>query len=248
MPIPIRSASEIALMRESGKRLAEVHRVMREMVRPGVSTAEINECAERKIAELGGVPNFKNHNGFPAAVCISLNDEVVHGVPSLDKILKEGDIVSLDAGLIWKGWHSDAARTWGVGTISPEAEKLIETTRRSFYEGIAKAVWRGHLYDISAAVEECAEREGYGVVRELTGHGIGKHLHEPPMIPNVRQKGRGLLLVPGMTFAVEPMVNLGSAEVSFTDDGSVRTKDGLISAHYENTIVITEGEAEILTL
>jgi methionyl aminopeptidase len=246
--IVLKSARELEIMKEAGRISAGALMEVGKYVRPGVSTLELDEVCYNYIKSQGAEPNFLHLYDFPNTACISVNDEIIHGIPSKNRILKEGDIVSLDAGLIWKGWHSDAARTWGVGTISPEAEKLIETTRRSFYEGIAKAVWRAHLYDISAAVEECAEREGYGVVRELTGHGIGKHLHEPPMIPNVRQKGRGLLLVPGMTFAVEPMINLGSAEVSFTDDGSVRTKDGLISAHYENTIVITEGEAEILTL
>ena len=228
--------------------LARVHEAMRAAIRPGISTAELNAVGEDEIRRLGGVPNFKDYQGFPAAICISVNDVVVHGIPSEEIILKEGDIVSLDAGLIYKGWHSDAARTWGVGRISGENENLIADTKESFFEGLKMARAGNHLYDISAAIGYFAESRGRGVVRELTGHGIGRHLHEEPMIPNYEQKGRGILLVPGMTFAVEPMLTAGSEEIRQMPDGwTIRTADGSNAAHYENTILITQGEPEILT-
>ncbi len=228
--------------------LAKVHEAMRAVIRPGISTAEINAVGEEEILRLGGIPNFKNYQGFPAAICISVNDVVVHGIPSEETVLREGDIVSLDAGLIYKGWHSDAARTWGVGKIDAEAEQLIADTKESFFEGIRFARAGNHLYDISAAIGYFAEMRGRGVVRELTGHGIGTHLHEEPMIPNFEQKGRGILLVPGMTFAIEPMLTAGSEEIRLMPDGwTIRTVDGSNAAHYENTILITKGEPEILT-
>ena len=248
MAVTIKTEREIELMRESGRMLELVHRAMKEMIRPGISTKEIDECGENMIRRLGGVPNFKNYDGFPSAICISVNDEVVHGIPDSKRILQEGDIVSLDAGLIYKGYHSDAARTWGVGNVSPEAQRLMDVTRQCFYEGIRYARAGMHLHQISRAIGEYAERNGCGVVEELCGHGIGTHLHEPPQIPNFRQKGRGMLLVPGMTLAIEPMINLGSKEVRWSDDGwTVTTADGSLSAHYENTVLITEDEPELLT-
>ncbi len=248
MPVRVKTKEEIELMRISGRMLARVHEAMRAAIRPGISTAELNAVGEDEIRRLGGVPNFKDYQGFPAAICISVNDVVVHGIPSEEIILKEGDIVSLDAGLIYKGWHSDAARTWGVGRISGENENLIADTKESFFEGLRMARAGNHLYDISAAIGYFAESRGRGVVRELTGHGIGRHLHEEPMIPNYEQKGRGILLVPGMTFAVEPMLTAGSEEIRQMPDGwTIRTADGSNAAHYENTILITQGEPEILT-
>ena len=248
MPVKVRTKEQIEKMRISGRMLAQVHEAMRQVIRPGISTAEINAVGEEEIRRLGGIPNFKNYRGFPAAVCISVNDVVVHGIPSEEIILKEGDIVSLDAGLIYKGWHSDAARTWGVGTISAEAESLIKDTRESFFKGMRLAKAGNHLYDISAAIGWFAESRGRGIVRELTGHGIGPHLHENPMIPNFEQKGRGILLVPGMTFAIEPMLTAGGEEIRLMPDGwTIRTEDGSLAAHYENTILITNGELEILT-
>ena len=244
----VKTDEEIELMRIAGHKLARVHEALREFIRPGITTKSIDELGERLILEEGGIPNFKNYGGYPASICVSVNDEIVHGIPSDERILKEGDIVSLDAGLIWKGYHSDAARTWGVGNISAEAEKLIEVTRESFFEGMKYARAGCHLYDISRAVEAYAESFGFGVVRELTGHGIGTHLHEPPLIPNTAQKGRGLLLVPNMTIAVEPMINAGAAGVLQSDDGwTVYTSDGSLSAHYENTVLIRDGEPELLT-
>ena len=249
MPVTVKTQEEIALMREAGQKLSEVHEAMRKALRPGISTAELDEIGEDRIRSLGGIPSFKNHDGFPAAICISVNDEVVHGIPDRHRILQEGDIVSLDAGLIWKGYHADAARTWGVGNISEEAQRLIEVTRQSFFEGIRKAVRGGHLFEISRAIGEYASSKGYGVVEVLSGHGIGTHLHEAPPVPNFSRKGRGLLLVPGMTLAIEPMINAGTKEVVWDDDGwTVRTADGKLSAHYENTVLVTDGEPEILTV
>ena len=193
-------------------------------------------------------PEFLHYNGYPASICVSVNDEVVHGIPSKKRILREGDIVSLDAGLIYKGYHSDAARTHAVGKISPEAQKLIDVTRQSFFEGIKMAKAGNHLYDISAAIGNYAESFGYGVVRDLVGHGIGTSLHEDPQIPNFAQKRRGIRLVPGMTLAIEPMITMGRPEVCWLDDDwTVVTEDESLAAHYENTILITEGEPEILT-
>ena len=189
------------------------------------------------------------YNGFPASFCISLNDEVVHGIPSHSKVIQEGDLVKIDAGLIYKGYHSDAARTYAVGEVSPEARQLMDVTKQSFFEGIKQAKAGNHLYDISAAIGDYAESFGYGVVRDLVGHGIGTHLHEDPQIPNFRQHRRGLRLMPGMTLAIEPMINIGRADVEFMDDDwTVVTQDGTLSAHYENTILITDGEPELLTL
>lgn len=249
MAISIKSEREIELMRESCRLLSIVHKEMEEAIRPGMSTMEIDILGEKTIRKLGCIPNFKNYNGYPASICVSVNDEVVHGIPSKLRILKEGDIVSLDAGLIYKGYHSDAARTHGVGEISPEAKKLIEVTRQSFFEGIKMAKAGNHLYDISNAIDAYVSQFGYGIVRELVGHGIGTKLHEDPQIPNFAQLRRGPKLRAGMTLAVEPMINMGRADVEWLDDDwTVVSEDGSLSAHYENTILITEGEPEILTL
>ncbi|MDD6347045.1 MAG: type I methionyl aminopeptidase [Lachnospiraceae bacterium] len=249
MAVTIKTEHEIALMRHAGHLLAEVHNALRDFIKPGISTLDIDRYGERLIRERGGVPNFLHYNGYPASICVSVNDEVVHGIPSKRRILKEGDIVSLDAGLIWKGYHSDAARTWGVGRVSAEAQKLMDVTKESFFRGIACASAHHHLHEISAAIGDYAESFGYGVVEDLVGHGIGTHLHEDPQVPNFRQKGRGLLLCKGMTLAVEPMINAGTKNVEWMDDDwTVKTADGSLSAHYENTILITEGEPEMLTL
>jgi methionyl aminopeptidase len=249
MSVTIKSAREIELMREAGRRLEIVHNELRDAVRPGITTQELNNIGEKVIHKLGCVPNFLNYNGFPASFCISVNDEVVHGIPSRSKVLHEGDIVSIDAGLIYQGMHSDAARTYGVGQITPEAQKLIDVTRESFFRGIALAKAGHRLHEISAAIGDYAESFGYGVVRDLVGHGIGKALHEDPQIPNFRQKSRGIRLIPGMTLAIEPMINAGRADVAWLDDDwTVVTEDESLSAHYENTILITDGEPEILTL
>ena len=249
MAISIKSPREIDLMRQSCKLIAKVYEELEKVIRPGISTWEINQIGDRLIREAGGVPNFLNYNGFPASICTSVNEAVVHGIPRKDCILKEGDIVSLDAGLIYKGYHSDAARTVMVGKVSKEVEDLVRITKESFFEGIKQAKAGNHLYDISNAIADYIEPHGYGIVRELVGHGIGTHLHEDPQIPNFRQNKRGPKLYPGMTLAIEPMINLGRADVEWLDDDwTVVAQDGLPSAHYENTILITDGEPEILTL
>ncbi len=249
MAVSMKSAREIELMREAGRLLSRVHEQLGEAIRPGMSTLEIDQLGEKLIRDLGCVPNFLHYSGYPASICVSVNDEVVHGIPRKDRILKEGDIVSLDAGLIYKGYHSDAARTHAVGRISPEAQQLIEVTRQSFFEGIKMAREGCHLHDISNAIDAYVSRFGYGIVRDLVGHGIGTSLHEDPQIPNFAQKRKGVRLQAGMTLAVEPMINAGGWEVDFLNDGwTVVTRDGSLSAHYENTILVTDGEPEILTL
>lgn len=249
MAVSIKSAREIALMRESGRILAEVHERLGKEIKPGISTYEINRIGEEMIRSYGCIPSFLNYNGYPASICVSVNDEVVHGIPSKKRILKEGDIVSLDAGVIYKGYHSDAARTHGVGKISEEAQALIDATKQSFYEGIKMARAGNRLFDISEAIDSYISRFGYGIVRDLVGHGVGSSLHEDPQIPNFAQRRRGMKLRPGMTLAIEPMINAGGWEVEWLeDDWTVVTADGSWSAHYENTILITEGEPEILTL
>ena len=249
MAVSIKSQREIELMRESCKILADVFSEMEKAVHPGVSTLDINNLGEKLIRAHGCIPNFLNYNGYPASICVSVNDEVVHGIPHKDHILHEGDIVSLDAGLIHEGYHSDAARTHAVGNISEEAKRLIEVTKQSFFEGIKLAVPGNHLFDISEAIQKYVESNGYSVVRDLVGHGIGTHLHEDPQIPNFKQRRKGMKLRPGMTLAIEPMVNEGSYDVVWLDDDwTVVTEDGSLAAHYENTIVITEDGCEILTL
>lgn len=249
MSVTIKSAREIELMREAGRLLAEVHEELAAFVKPGISTKDIDKYGEKLIRDRGCIPNFLNYNGYPASICVSVNDEVVHGIPNKHRILQEGDIVSLDAGLIYKGYHSDAARTHGVGQISESAQKLIDVTRQSFFEGIKFAKAGNRLHDISGAIGAYAESFGYGVVRDLVGHGIGTALHEDPQIPNFKQLRRGIKLVPGMTLAIEPMINVGTWRVCWLDDDwTVVTEDGALSAHYENTVLITDGEPEILTL
>ena len=247
--VSIKSQSEIALMREAGKILAKVHEELKDAIRPGMSTLDIDRLGEKIIRGYGCIPSFLNYNGYPASICVSVNDEVVHGIPHKDHILYEGDIVSLDAGVIYKGYHADAARTYGVGKISDEAAKLIEVTKQSFFEGIKMAKDGNHLHDISNAIADYCESFGYGVVRDLVGHGIGKNLHEDPQIPNFHQRRRGIKLQKGMTLAIEPMVNAGTYEVAWLDDDwTVVSEDGSLSAHYENTVLITDGEPEILTI
>lgn len=249
MSVTIKSQREIELMREAGKLLAKVHDELGKALKPGMSTYDIDHLGEEIIRSFGCIPSFLNYNGYPASICVSVNDEVVHGIPSKKRILQEGDIVSLDAGLIYHGYHSDAARTHGIGQISSEAKALIENTKKAFFEGIKYAKQGNHLHEISAAIGDFANSCGYGVVRDLVGHGIGEDLHEDPQVPNFRQLRRGIRLQAGMTLAIEPMINAGTYEVEWLeDDWTVVTRDHSLSAHYENTIVITEGEPEILTL
>ncbi len=249
MAVSIKSNREIELMRESGRILSIVHTELAKMIKPGISTLDIDKRCYEIIREFGCIPSFLNYQGYPASVCVSVNDEVVHGIPNKNRILKDGDIVSLDAGVIYKGYHSDAARTVAVGEISPEWKRLMEVTKQSFFEGIKYAKPGYRIGDISGAIQDYAESFGYSLVRELVGHGVGRELHEDPQVPNFRTKRKGIRLEPGMTLAIEPMVNLGHYDVNWLDDGwTVVTADGSPSAHYENTILITDGEPELLTI
>ena len=249
MAVSIKSEREIELMRQAGKILAKVHEELGKAIVPGISTLEIDRLGEKLIREYDCIPNFLNYHGYPASVCVSINEEVVHGIPSKKRIIKDGDVVSLDIGVLHKGYHSDAARTHAIGEVPESVKLLIERTRQSFFEGIKYAVAGNRLHEISNAIGDYAESFGYGVVEDLCGHGIGSHLHEDPEIPNFRQLRRGIKLRPGMTLAIEPMINMGTADVFWLDDDwTVVAADGSLSAHYENTIVITEGKPEILTL
>lgn len=249
MPVTIKTEREIKLMREAGRILAITHEELGKALKPGMSTLDIDRLGEEIIRSYGCIPSFLNYNGYPASICVSVNHEVVHGIPCKQRILKEGDIVSLDAGVIYQGYHSDAARTHAVGEINPEAEQLIKITKQSFFEGIKYAKVGNHLNDISSAIGAYAESYGYGVVRDLVGHGIGAHLHEAPEIPNFAQRRKGIKLQAGMTLAVEPMINAGRCDVEWLeDDWTVVTEDGSLSAHYENTILITEDGPEILSV
>ena len=249
MAITIKSEREIELMAEAGKILERVHNELEKALHPGMSTKDIDTLGEEIIRSYGCIPSFLNYNGYPASICVSVNQEVVHGIPDKHRIIHEGDIVSLDAGVIYKGYHSDAARTHAVGEVSEEAKKLIQVTKECFFEGIKYAKAGNHLFDISGAIGRYAEERGYGVVRDLCGHGIGTALHEAPEIPNYEVGRKGAKLRPGMTLAIEPMINIGTYEVDWLDDDwTVVTRDGSLSAHYENTILITEGEPRILSL
>lgn len=245
--IVIKSKQQIELMREAGKIVAETHEILKEAVRPGISTLELDKIAENNIRKYNAIPSFKGYGGFPGSICASVNDEVVHGIPG-SRILKEGDIVSLDIGAYYKGYHSDSAKTHGVGVISEEDRKLIEVTKQSFYEGIKFAKEGYRLSDISHAIQEYVEKYGFSVVRDLVGHGIGTQLHEDPQIPNYGLPGKGPRLQSGMVLAIEPMINAGRYKVKIlSDDWTVVTADGKKSAHYEHTIAITEDEPIILS-
>lgn len=249
MSVSIKSAREIELMREAGNILAIVHEELEKFLRPGISTLDIDKKGYEIIKSYGCIPSFLNYNGYPASICVSVNNEVVHGIPSKKRILREGDIVSLDAGVIYKGYHSDAARTHGIGAIDKEAQRLIDVTKQSFFEGIKFAKEGNHLHDISKAIQQYVESNGFSIVRELVGHGVGKELHEDPQIPNFKEPGRGIKLLEGMTLAIEPMVNQGAYDVWWLeDDWTVVTKDGSLSAHYENTILVTKEGPEILSV
>ena len=245
--ITLKSSHEIDLMRRSGKITAAARALAGEMVKPGVTTQEINDAVERFIRKQGAVPSFLHYNGYPASVCISVNDEIIHGIPG-KRVLREGDIVSVDVGAYIGGFHGDCAATFPCGRISPEARRLIDVTRQSFFEGIRFAREGQRLQDISAAVQSYVERNGFSVVREYVGHGVGAKMHEAPEVPNFGRPGHGARLLRGMTLAVEPMVNAGAAAITQLSDGwTVKTADGKWAAHYENTILITDGEPEILT-
>nr|WP_325218162.1 type I methionyl aminopeptidase [uncultured Oscillibacter sp.] len=245
--ITLKSSHEIDLMRRSGKITAAARALAGEMVKPGVTTQEINDAVERFIRKQGAVPSFLHYNGYPASVCISVNDEIIHGIPG-KRVLREGDIVSVDVGAYIGGFHGDCAATFPCGTVSPEAQRLIDVTRQSFFEGIRFAREGQRLQDISAAVQSYVEQNGFSVVREYVGHGVGAKMHESPEIPNYGRPGHGPRLLRGMTLAIEPMVNAGAAAIQQLSDGwTVKTADGKWAAHYENTILITDGAPEILT-
>jgi len=249
MSVTIKSEKEIELMRESGRILSNVLEELKNFIQPGITTLDIDKKGSEIIKGFDCIPSFLNYNGYPASICVSVNDEVVHGIPNKNHFLRDGDIVSLDAGVIYKGFHSDAARTLAVGEITKEAAQLIKVTEQSFFEGIKFAKEGHHLYEISDAIQTYVESFGFSVVRDLVGHGIGRKLHEEPQIPNFRQKRRGLKLEAGMTLAIEPMINFGRYDVCWMDDDwTVVTEDGSLSAHYENTILINQGEPEILTI
>lgn len=247
--IIIKSQDEIEIMRQSGRVTAQILEELTEFIKPGISTMDINSFVEKTILQNKMIPTFKGYGGFPAAACVSVNEVVVHGIPAKDRILKEGDIVSVDVGSTWKGYVSDAARTYGVGEISEDAARLIRTAEKSFFAGLNYCRVGYRLSDISNAIQQEVEKEGFGVIRDFVGHGVGRAMHEEPQIPNYGKPGRGPRLAAGMVFAIEPMITQGSYEVDvLTDNWTVVTIDGKLAAHYENTVVITDGEPELLTM
>ena len=246
--IVLKTGRELKVMREACRISAEALKLAGSAVEPGVTTAELDKIAEKYILSQGAKPNFKNYNGYPATACISINNEVIHGIPSKKRVIQVGDIVSIDLGACFEGYHGDNAATFACGDISDEAKRLMDTTRESLYEGIAAAVSGGRLGDIGAAVQQYVEKRGYSVVRQFVGHGIGTKLHEAPEVPNFGTQGRGIRLMPGMTLAIEPMINIGGSDVKVMPDGwTVLTKDGSLSAHFEHTIVITPDGPQIMT-
>ncbi len=248
--IIIKTPDEIKLMKKSGEITRDVLDLVGEKVKPGISTFELDEIAYNYIVSCGAKPSFKGYGGFPGAICTSIDDVVVHGIPSKKEILKEGQIISLDAGAFLNGYHSDAARTFAVGNISKEKQKLMDVTKESFFRGVKNFVMGNRLGDISSAIQKYCESFGYGVVRDLVGHGVGRDLHEDPNVPNYGREGHGPRLAVGMTLAIEPMIAMGTYKVYCdSEDGwTIRTNDGLPCAHYENTVALTENGIEILTL
>ena len=246
--IVLKTSRELALMKEACRISAGALKVAGEAVRPGISTWEIDKIAYDYIKSQGAEPNFLGLYGFPATACISINDEVIHGIPSKKRILKSGDIVSIDLGARINGYNGDNAATFACGDVSDEAKRLMDTTRESLYEAIKYAVPGGRMGDIASAVQRYCESKGYGVVREFTGHGIGKEVHEDPSVPNYGTAGRGVRLLPGMTIAIEPMINQGTAKIKQLSDGwTIKTADGKLSAHFEHTVAITKDGPVILT-
>jgi len=246
--VTIKSPREIGLMREAGRIVALAHQEVSKHVLPGISTFELDQIVEKTIRDNDAIPSFKNYNGFPSSACISINQEVVHGIPSVKRILQSGDIVSIDIGAVYKGYHGDSAWTYACGEISLEAQKLLEGTKDSLFKGLEQAKSGNRLTDISHAIQTHAESLGYSVVREFVGHGVGKHLHEDPQIPNFGLPGRGITLRKGMTLAIEPMINAGRKEVKVLSDGwTTITQDQSLSAHFEHSILITDDGYEILT-
>ena len=247
MAIIVKSAGEIAAMRRAGMVVASILKILSKEIRSGMTTGQLDDIAVSELTRYGAIPSFKGYRGFPAAVCVSINEEIVHGIPG-ERVIQEGDIVSLDFGAIVDGFHGDAALTIGVGSISPQAKQLLQITKSCLEVGISVARAGAHLGDISAAIQHRAESRGFSVVREYTGHGIGREMHEEPQIPNFGSPGYGPVLRKGMTLAIEPMVNMGAWQTKVKNDGwTVVTADGSLSAHFEKTIAITDGEAEVLT-
>jgi methionyl aminopeptidase len=246
--IALKSDRELTQMRKASQITGQILAEMVKMVAPGISTGELDKFAESRCKDLKVIPAFKGYHGYPASVCISVNDEVVHGIPSLKRVLKEGDIVGLDFGVIYDGWYGDTARTVAVGKVSPEAQKLLESTRKCLELGIEQARDGNRLFDIGHAIQNFVEPLGYGVVREFVGHGIGRALHEDPQVPNYGPKGKGMVLKVGMVLAIEPMINAGGPEVKVLSDGwTAVTKDHSLSAHFEHTVAITPSGPEVLT-
>ncbi len=249
--VTLKRASEIDRMRGAGQILAGILEVLRAELRPGVTTGDLDAIAERMIRDAGAVPSFKGYGSnppFPGSICASINDEVVHGIPSPRRRLADGDLVSIDIGCILDGWHADCARTWAIGPVPPEVSELVDATRRGMEAGIAAALPGNRLGDVGNAIETVAHEHGYGIVRPFVGHGIGLSMHEDPQVPNYGRPGTGLRIEAGMCFAIEPMFNLGGDDVVVADDNwTVRTVDGSLSAHFENTIAVAENGPEILT-
>lgn len=246
--ITLKSKREIALMREAGRIVALAHQVVKENIKPGLSTKALDEMIEKVIRDHEATPSFKHYNGFPASACISINEEVVHGIPKASRILKEGDIVSVDIGANYKGYHGDSAWSYACGEISEDAQKLLEGTKESLFKGLAFAKAGNRLSDVSHAIQTYAEGLGFSVVRQFVGHGVGRNLHEDPQIPNFGLPNRGPRLKSGMTLAIEPMINLGNKDVKVLGDGwTTITRDRSLSAHFEHTVLITDDGYEILT-
>src|SRR6266540_816066 len=250
----IKRPEEIARMRRAGEILVDVLDALRDELRPGTSTSELDRIADEIMRGAGAVPSFKGYRGvggappFPGSICASLNDEVVHGIPSPRRRVRDGDVVSLDVGCIWQGWHADCARTWAVGAVPGRVQQLIDATRQGMEAGIAAAVPGNRLGDVGAAIEAVANQYGYGIVRPFVGHGIGQQMHEDPQVPNYGRPGTGLRIEAGMCFAIEPMFNLGGDQVAMLDDGwTVVTADGSVSAHFEDTVAVTPSGADVLT-
>ena len=247
--VTIKRAEEIEKMRHAGAILASILERLRAELRPGQTTGALDQLAERLIRDADAIPSFKGYRGFPASICTSINDEVVHGIPSPTRRLADGDLVSVDIGCIWRDWHADCARTWAIGLVPREVQVLVDATRRAMEAGIAAAVPGNRLGDVGAAIEAVAHEHGFGVVRPFVGHGIGTSMHEDPQVPNYGKPGSGLRIEPGMCFAIEPMFNLGGDDVYVEDDGwTVRTVDGSLSAHFENTIALTDDGPDLLTV
>lgn len=246
--IYLKSDEEIELLRESNQIVAKALAEIAKIIKPGVTTLELDKRAEEFIRDMGGVPGFLGYGGFPGSICTSVNDQIVHGIPSADVVLKEGDIISVDCGVLKNGFHGDSAYTFCVGEVDPEVKKLLRTTKESLYKGIEQAFEGKRIGDVASAIQIYCEERGYSVVREMVGHGVGRSLHESPEVPNYGRRGNGIRLQAGMTIAIEPMINMGSRRLIFERDGwTTRTADGKPSAHFEHSVAVRQGKADILS-